>query len=293
MNFTAHSEIGDIQRVYLKSAESAFRSQDIINQHWKELNYYMAPDFKIALEEYAYFVKLLGANGVDLNFFPDDYHTGMDALYCRDASLATDHGIILCRMGKELRQTEPDAQRRYFESKGEKILGMIESPGLLEGGDVAWLDEKTLAVGQGYRTNLAGLEQLASLLAPYNIEVLPVHLPHYKGPKDVFHLMSIFSPVDKNLAVVYSSLMPVDFRNNLLDRGFELVEVPEVEFDSMACNVLALSPRNCVMVSGNPLTKTALEKMGCDVHEYAGSHISLPGGGGPTCLTRPRWRSRQ
>ena len=164
---------------------------------------------------------------------------------------------------------------------------MINAPGTIEGGDVTWLDDKTLAVGHTYRTNEEGIKQLTALLKPLGVEVITVSLPHYKGPSDVFHLMSVLSPVDKNLAVVYSSLIPIIFRNELIARGFELVEVPEEEFDSMGCNVLALAPRVCLMVKGNPITKSRLEKAGCKVIEYEGSEISVKGGGGPTCLTRP------
>jgi N-dimethylarginine dimethylaminohydrolase len=127
-------------------------------------------------------------------------------------------------------------------------------------------------------------------LAPLGVSVLPVAMPHYKGPSDVFHLMSVLSPVDSNLAVVYSPLIPIVFRNELIARGYEFVEVPDTEFDSMGCNVLALAPRVCLMVKGNPITKSRLEKAGCKVIEYNGEEISVKGGGGPTCLTRPVMR---
>ena len=84
--------------------------------------------------------------------------------------------------------------------------------------------------------------------------------------------------------------MPIVFRNYLLGRGYELVEVPDEEFDSMGCNVLALAPRICLMVDGNPKTRAALEKAGCKVYVYQGNEISVKGGGGPTCLTRPLQR---
>jgi N-dimethylarginine dimethylaminohydrolase len=179
----------------------------------------------------------------------------------------------------------PFAEQRAFEAAGIPILGVIRAPGTLEGGDVAWLDENTLAVGHTYRTNAEGIMQLTALLAPLGVHVITVPLPHYKGPADVFHLMSILSPVDTNLAVVYSPLMPVGFRNHLLNRGYRLVEVPEREFESMGCNVLAMAPRVCLMVEGNPLTRKALELEGCMVYEYKGDEISVKGGGGPTCLT--------
>ncbi len=161
----------------------------------------------------------------------------------------------------------------------------------MEGGDVAWIDSKTLAVGHTYRTNEAGINQLKNFLEPLGIDVLVASMPHYKGPADVFHLMSVLSPVDKDLAVVYSPLMPIAFRNTLLDKGFSFVEVPDSEWDSMGCNVLAIAPREVVMVKGNPITKHRLEQAGCIVWEYEGNEISVKGGGGPTCLTRPIERS--
>jgi N-dimethylarginine dimethylaminohydrolase len=129
------------------------------------------------------------------------------------------------------------------------------------------------------------------LLEPKGIEIIIVELPHYKGKSDVFHLMSIFSPIDKDLAVVYSPLMPIKFRNELLNRGYSFVEVPDEEFESMACNVLAIAPKKCVMVKGNPRTQNELLKAGCTVRTYKGKNISLKGGGGPTCLTRPILRT--
>ena len=195
-------------------------------------------------------------------------------------------------MGKGGRINEPQSHLNIYREKNVPILGIIESPGTLEGGDVAWLDDKTLAVGHTYRTNPEGINQLKSLLEPKGVNVLVAELPHYKGVNDVFHLMSILSPVDKDLAVVYSPLMPIKFRNELLQRGFRLIEVPEEEFESMGCNVLAVAPKQCLMVDGNPKTKKFLEQAGCQVTTYRGNDISVKGGGGPTCLTRPMLRSR-
>jgi len=161
----------------------------------------------------------------------------------------------------------------------------------MEGGDVAWINERNVAVGLGYRTNAEGIRQLRSLLGSEVDRVVPVPLPHWHGPGDVFHLMSMFSPVDRDLAVVYSRLLPVPFRQLLLKHGCELVEVPDEEFESMGCNVLAVGPRRCVALEGNPITRPRLEAAGAEVHTYRGREISTKGGGGPTCLTRPLVRS--
>ena len=210
-------------------------------------------------------------------------------MYCRDVSIATDAGMIICTMGKEARKPEALAQKMRFIKQGTPILGEILAPGKVEGGDAVWLDETTLAIGHSYRTNQEGIRQLGELLEPMGVEVLEVSLPHYKGPNDVFHLMSIISPVDSDLAVIYSPLMPIAFRNELILRGYQFVEVPADEFE-MGCNVLALKPRVCLMLKGFPKTKAALEAADCTVYEYEGNEISVKGGGGPTCLTRPIFR---
>jgi N-dimethylarginine dimethylaminohydrolase len=288
--FTAHSETGKLQSLYIKNVEQAFISEAHIEKHWRELNFLSKPDLKNALAEYKLFEAVLKDQGTQLLYLPQDATVNMDSIYCRDAAIATNKGMIICNMGKAARMQEPAAEKNAFDANGISVLGSITAPGTLEGGDVAWLNENTLAVGHSYRTNEEGIRQLTTLLQPMGVEVITVPLPHYKGPSDVFHLMSILSPVDTNLAVVYSPLMPIVFRNLLLQKGYQLVEVPDEEFESMGCNVLALAPRVCLMVNGNPKTKAALENAGCKVIVYKGEDISVKGGGGPTCLTRPVMR---
>lgn len=290
MNLTCQSEYGTLQSVFIKKAADAFVDASTIRQQWQALNFLSEPDFQQAQNEYHHFEKFLRTTNPEIHHFEADASVTMDSMYCRDASIATDKGMIICRMGKEGRMNEPQAALKVYEKAGIPILGKIESPGTVEGGDVAWLDQNTLAIGRTYRTNAEGIRQMRALLAPCGVSVVEVQLPHYKGPSDVFHLMSIFSPVDKNLAVVYSPLMPIVFREELIQRGYQLIEVPDAEFESMGCNVLAIAPRHCLMVKGNDVTKERLQQAGCTVLEYDGIEISYKGGGGPTCLTRPLWR---
>ena len=292
MDSTAHSETGKIKSLFIKKVQQAFISDAHIEQYWQQLNYLGKPDINIATDEYKNFEAILQEHGATIYYLPQDETVNMDSIYCRDAAIATDKGMILCNMGKAARVLEPFAEKKAFEANGIAVLGSITAPGTIEGGDVAWLDEHTLAVGHTYRTNEEGIRQLTVLLQPLGVEVITVEVPHYKGPSDVFHLMSILSPVDTNIAVVYSPLMPIVFRNLLLQRGYQLVEVPEEEFESMGCNVLALAPGICLTVDGNPKTKAGLEAAGCKVIVYKGEEISVKGGGGPTCLTRPVSRFR-
>jgi N-dimethylarginine dimethylaminohydrolase len=195
-------------------------------------------------------------------------------------------------MGKDARSGEPAAQEVEFRKLGLPILGAVSGGGSIEGGDVVWVDERTVAVGRGYRTNDEGIRQLREFLGDSIDELIAVPLPHWRGPEDVFHLMSILSPIDHDLSLVYSPLMPVPFREALLARGIELVEVPDAEFVTMGINVLAVAPRVCVMLAGNPETKIRLESHGAQVFEFEGGEICRKGAGGPTCLTRPLERGR-
>lgn len=280
------SEVNHLSDVLVSPVADAFQDDARISREWRDLNFTAPPDLARAVDEYALFLRLLEGAGAAIHVAPATVGVGMDAVYARDASVVTPLGMVLCHMGKPQRRGEPALHARAYERLGVPVLGMIEAPGQLEGGDVLWLDDRTIVVGRGYRTNDSGIAQLRAFL-PSTVTLVTVDLPHWRGSSDVFHLMSIISPVDRDLAVVYSRLMPVSFRESLLARGCQLVEVPDEEFDSMGANVLALGPRRVVMLDGNPATRRRLEAAGADVNVYVGQEISVKGGGGPTCLTRP------
>ena len=291
MNTLGQSDVLPLRSVLLKHARDAFGDQPTLDASWENLAYLARPDFAGAVGEYEAFQDLLEQLGAETHFAAPDPATGPDSVYVRDAAIICDRGAILCNMGKPARETEPGAAERSLRAIDVPIVGRITDPGRVEGGDVAWIDERNLAVGLGYRTNAEGIRQLRALLGSGVDRVVPVPLPHWHGPGDVFHLMSMFSPVDRDLAVVYSPLLPVPFRQLLLKKGYELVEVPDEEFESMGCNVLSVGPRRCVALDGNPVTLRRLEAAGVEVHTYRGREISAKGGGGPTCLTRPLMRS--
>lgn len=281
------NETGPLQHVLLKSPREATRPDPDSASQWRELGYRRKPDPVTAEAEHEALGRLIRSFGAKVDFLPRSPYTSLDSIYVRDASILTNDGMILCNMGKAARRGEPAAQAETFGSLGIPILGSVDGEGRIEGGDFVWLDEKTAAVGRGYRTNEEGIRQLRVLLANRAEEVVVVPLPHWRGPSDVFHLMSIISPIDRDMALVYSPLLPVPFREFLLNRGITLLEVPEEEFGTMAGNVLALAPKVCLMLEGNPKTRVRLEDAGVEVHTYRGAEISHPGEGGPTCLTRP------
>lgn len=281
------SMVDAIKYLLVKHPQASHQTQAAMDEQWQKLFYLGPQQYKTVVQEFAGFVGLLESFDIEIGYLPAAATTGLDSTYTHDPLVVTNKGVILCNMGKVARQAEPQAMAQYLAQVGIPLLGQIIGSGRLEGGDVCWLDERTVAVGEGYRTNAEGIRQLRALLGDAVDEVIPVPLPHWTGPDDCLHLLSFISPVDQNLAVVYSRMMPVPFRQLLVARGIQLVEVPDEEYDSMACNVLAVAPRQCIMLSDNPITQQRLEAAGATVLTFAGKDLCLKGGGGPTCLTRP------
>ncbi|HEY6360542.1 MAG TPA: arginine deiminase family protein [Vicinamibacterales bacterium] len=285
------SEVEPLTSVVLKHARDAFVDNATIAAQWKDLRFAAPPDFARAIDEYDAFLALVQSSGAAVRLLPRDARTTLDSIYVRDASIVCSRGVILGSMGKPQRAREPETQEAAFARlPSTPVIGAIQPPGRLEGGDVVWLDDRTVVIGRGYRTNDEGIRQLRTLLDG-DVEIIVVALPHWRGVQDVMHLMSLVSPVDRDVALVYSPLLPVPFRELLLHRGIDLVEVPDEEFETMGTNVLALAPGRCLMLAGNPRTRSALERAGVDVVEYVGQEISVKGAGGPTCLTRPLART--
>jgi dimethylargininase len=283
--FGAQSMVAPLRRVLIKRPEDGFAVADPAAWH-----YAGRPDLEAARREHAELAAILGACGAEVVDHPEPQPGRADAIFVFDPALVTERGAIILRMGKALRRGEEDAMARRLAALGIPILATLEGDARAEGGDLLWLDRETLAAGQGFRTNREGLRQLRRALAPIGVEVLPVELPYWTGPEACLHLLSLVSLVDHDLAVVYPPLLPVSFWRLLRDRGIRLVEVPEQELRTQATNVLALAPRRCLMLEGNPVTQARLEAVGCEALTYRGREISLKAEGGPTCLTRPLWR---
>lgn len=280
------NEYGAIERIAVRSPAASFVSDEKIASEWEKLRFHSKPDYAEAASEHASFIRLLVNSGASVIDLPTADSLTLDAIYTRDALLVSPKGLILCHMGRATRRGEPAHNAGLLELAGETILGEITAPGTLEGGDFIWLNDKACAVGLGPRTNQDGIDQLKALLGD-SVDVHVVPLPDPDHPDDVFHLMSMISPLDKDLALIYRPLMPDSFISWLEDHGVKFVDVPEEEFIPMGCNVLALAPRNVLMLDKLPETKARMEKAGCTVQTYKGDEISRKGEGGPTCLTRP------
>jgi N-dimethylarginine dimethylaminohydrolase len=255
--------------------------------HWREYGWRAAPDPAAAAAEHEAFRDLLDAAGAEVVVSRHD-PGNPDAIYVYDPVLVGEDGAVLLHPGKEGRRAEPAAMASSLADAGVPIAAELPSSALAEGGDTVWLDESTLLVGIGYRTNEAAVPALEAVFP--GIEVVPFDLPHWNGSGEVMHLMSFVSPLDRDLALVYPRIVPVRLMGLLRERGIELVEVPDEEFESQGANVLALGPRRALALDGNPETRRRMERAGVEVAVYRGEEISRKGDGGPTCLTRPLLR---
>jgi N-dimethylarginine dimethylaminohydrolase len=272
---------GTIQRVYVRPPHNdAFAA-------WETYGWHTPPDVSAAADEHAAFVGTLRGAGIDVVVGTMPVPGDPDAIYAYDPTLVTDAGVIPLLPGKIGRRAEPAVVATELGEAGCEILPPLEAPATAEGGDMFFLDDRTLLIGAGYRTNAAAVQQLRGRLAAYSVEVVAFDLPHYRGPAECLHLMSFVSMLDADLAVAYLPMMPVRLVQLLTERAVSLVEVPDEEFASMGPNVLALGPRRALALEGNPVTLARMRDAGVEVDTYPGGHISTNGDGGPTCLTRP------
>jgi dimethylargininase len=255
---------------------------------WKAYGWRGEPDPGRLEDEHAAFRELLVEAGAEVVVAGTPHALDPDAIYVYDPALVADAGAIMLRPGKEGRRGEVEVMTADFVEAGVPTAARLQAPATAEGGDTLWLDENTLLVGRGHRTNDEGIAELAEALP--GIDVLAFDLPHLHGSGEVLHLLSLLSPLDVDLAVAYPPLMPVRLVELLAARGMELVEVPEEEFETMGPNVLALGPRVALALEGNDETRRRMEAAGVDVRVYRGDEISRKGDGGPTCLTRPLLR---
>ena len=285
--FNCNNMVDPIKKILLSHPKNAFFNQNKINSEFKELNFFDAPDYNESLNEYEAFIDILKFHDIELYFLDENNTNTIDSIYAHDPFIISNDGAIICNMGKKNRISEIENVKIFLKNNEIPILGEISAPGKLEGGDIVWIDKYNIAIGIGYRSNIEGAKQLGEILSGCVKNIIPVPLPHWNGPNDCLHLMSNLSPIDSNLFLVFSKLLPVQFIQYLKENKIELIEVPFNEYETMACNVLAIAPREVIMLEGNPITKKLLENENVIVHTYKGSEISLKGAGGPTCLTKP------
>jgi len=280
--FGGQTMTGTLRRVLLRPPSAAAFDA------WREYGWRAEPDLGKLVTEHDAFCEALRTSGAEVVLAETKVEGDPDSIYVFDSALVADRGAIVLRSGKEGRIVESAAIATDLERAGVPVAARLDEPQRVDGGDAIWLDERTMIVGRGYRTNDDGIHALQAALP--EVDVLAFDLPHLKGSQVVLHLLSLLSPLDEDLVVAYPPLMPVRLVQLLHELDVEIVEVPDDEFETMGPNVLALAPRVALALEGNDETRRRLERAGVEVAVYRGDEISRKGDGGPTCLTRPLLR---
>jgi N-dimethylarginine dimethylaminohydrolase len=281
---------GELLRVMVCAPESAGWGDALKASAWRDLGFQHSPDSAAAQRQHEALRRLLREAGAEIVSLPAAEVLTLDAVYTHDASLATDYGLVLMNPGKKNRIAEARAHANFCGELGIPVLGEIGMPGTTEAGDIVWLDAHTLLIGEGYRTNRAGIDQMRSLLSSKKIEVLSAPLPYGPGPSACLHLMSLMSMLDEQTILVDLPWLAVETVELLKARGFKLIEIDYSERDTLACNVLALGKKRLIAIEENAKTIQRMRETGFDVRTFPGSEICINGAGGPTCLTRPLLR---
>jgi dimethylargininase len=290
-SFNGHSMVGRLRRVLVCSPRAAGWETPSQVDRWRELGFDHVPDFPAAQAHHKELCRQLESAGVEVLHLPASCDLSLDAVYTHDPSLSTDLGLIALNPGKPNRVPEARNQVEFCRSLGIPTMGQVQPPGKAEAGDMVWLDSTTLLVGQGYRTNAAGIAQMRALLAPKGVEVLTAPLPHGPGPSACLHLMSLMSLLDERTALVDLPWLAVETVELQQSRGYRFVEIEYSERDTLACNVLSLGGKRLLALAENQQTNQKLRQAGFDVRTFPGSELCINGSGGPTCLTRPLLRT--
>jgi N-dimethylarginine dimethylaminohydrolase len=294
-NFNGHSMTGELRRVMVCPPGNA--GWDVAEKAaaWRELGFRHAPDFAAAEGQHESLCRLLSESGAEVVCLPPAEVLTLDAVYAHDASLATDRGLVLMNPGKKNRVAEAQAHASFCGQLGIPVFGEIGVPGTTESGDIVWLDSRTLLIGDGYRTNKAGIEQMRALLgsddSQKNVEVLSAPLPYGSGPSACLHLMSLMSMLDEQTILVDLPWLAVETVELLKARGFRFIEIEYSERETLACNVLSLGRKRLIAIEENVKTNQIMRDAGFEVRTFPGSEICINGSGGPTCLTRPLLRT--
>src|SRR5512143_1449425 len=89
---------------------------------WSELGFHHAPS-AAAQAQHDALCSLLRDAGAEIVCLPNDESLTLDAVYTHDASLPTDHGLILMNPGKTNRVPEAQAHARFCQQLGIPVLG--------------------------------------------------------------------------------------------------------------------------------------------------------------------------
>lgn len=225
--------------------------------------------------------------GVDVHVAqpPDD--APCNVIFVRDLFLMTPDGAIVGRMASSQRAGEERHASVALAEAGVPITHTVTKAATFEAADSLWLDEQTVVIGTGFRTNLDGAASVGRVLSEQGVEVVQVSLG-----RGVQHLLGSVVPIDEHLAAIVGNAVTPELRRLLADRGYSVLELDADEEvrSRRAMNLVTLAPGRVLMPAGNPTTRARFEAADVEVFEVAvGEFVKAAGGLG--CMTGILWRS--
>jgi len=306
--YGAQSEYNPLRKVLMHTPRESIER---INESNYDRYLFMTPVFKRRfIEEHEAFVDLLRAEGVEVILLEDLLRENEAALaqirdqpnltYVRDTISITKDGYVRMKMAVKVRKPEAQISEWAVRNLGIPCLLRVRDTALLEGGDFVYLDEETLMIGVGRRSNRQGAIQFANKALEKNLaRVIMVPLSAWN-----VHLDGALMIIDRDLALGHPDSLRkpaamlqkgrpperIDLLAWLRKKQIEVIEVDAYERFMKGTNVLCLAPRKCVMYKWIDDTAKKLWDHGVDVLETEGTEL-LRGGGGPHCMTAPILRS--
>lgn len=239
------------------------------------------PDLDVLRRQTGALVDFYEAQGVTVHLARPSSPPPPNFLFMRDLFWATPQGVVLARPAARQRAGE---ERHAAETLANLGVPMVLHPcgtATFEGADALWLDEKTVLLGVGIRTNHEAAGQLARLLGAMGILLLEATLP-----PGVQHLLGVVNFVDRDLAVLHGGQATPPLQELLAARGVEtIILAPDQELcQGLGMNFVTLSARRVVMPANCPGIKKRLQGEGIEVLEMEVSEY-LKAAGGLACLT--------
>ncbi len=237
-------------------------------------------DEQLVLQEFYQLQNLYQQLGVTTNVLTTTKKSP-HMMFARDLGGCVKEGYVLGKFKYGIRQTESVEFKTYLEQLAIPLLGEIEGEGLFEGGDFAFLNEQTIAVGLLDRTNESGFAQLQTILEPLGYSLHAVRMkPEY------LHLDMCFNLVTEDTAIGFKKGLSTEFLNLLERLGIELIEGKEADIFRHGYNVQALGENRVLSLAQNKKINAQMRAKGIEVYDV---HLSetLKLGGGIHCMTFP------
>ena len=288
--YGAQNMVEPLKKVLMKKPLASMSEADC-----KKWNYEKNLNQNLLEKNYFEFHKIIKESNIEI-FYLDLQNENkklFDSIFTHDPSLCLNDGAILLNMTKSLRVDEVPLHEFFYNSLNIPIIGRILGNGKVEGGDCLWINKNNLLVGESFRTNIEGINQLKKILNEFNINVIPIKIPIIDNNNSCFHLMSLVSMLDNDLVIGYDKFMSGDLIKIFNKNNIKTINIPEDDYlisKSLAINILALSPRNLIMLKGYNKTAELLINHNCKLNFFEGNELCIKTEGGPTCLTRPLLR---